>query len=210
MQSSLVGTKWHTTGSTFVFMAYTKDGTPDHKAGILKPVRNYRLLGFATALPAVSTAATTVLGLQAGANLAVYIPRDCIAITVIAGMVTVLSRPAKFTREAPSFDIVYPHAISATPATPPVKMPFTWGGLAGKGRLERRVTQSLLWPYFSAITSGLGKIFTLFWMFATAKNLTSGQPLSGRKGQQGLINVLKAKSGYPSSSSLVLELAQCR
>lgn len=207
MQSSSVGTRWSSTSSTLVLMAYTDNRLPGYRSTFINSVRRYQFLGFVNALLAVATLAAIDLSPQTGGNVAVYIHREVLAIAVIAATVAVFNRAARPAREAQSFDIAQP---SATPADPPGDNAHRLGGLAEKQGPACQMRRGLLWPYSHAITSGLRQIFAFSWIFATARNLTMDLPMSGGKGHQGLMNVLEAKSGYPSNSSLVLELAQCR
>ncbi len=207
MQSSSVGTSWSSTGSTLVLTADTENRLTRNGLTFINSVRRYHLLGFVEALLAVTVLTAIYLSSQTGGKAAIHIHREVLAIIAIAAVAPGINRAVKPAREAYPFGSVQP---SATPATPPGDNAHRLGGLAEKQGLACQIRLGLLWPCSPAITSGSRQFVAFSWIFATARNLTMVRPMSGGKGQQGLMNVLEVKSGYPSNSSLVLELAQCR
>ncbi len=207
MHSSSVGTRWTSTSSTLALKAYTENRPPRCGLTIENSLRRYHLLGPIEALLAFAALMTFFLSPQTGGDTAVLIHREILALIAIAATALGINRARMPTREVHLLGSVQP---SATPATPSGDNAHRLRGLAGKQELSCQIHVGLLRPCVPAITSGSRQFFAFSWIFAKARNLTMVQPMSGGKGQQGLINVPEAKSGYPSISGLVLELAQCR
>ena len=126
MQSSSVGTRWYSTRSTLVLVAYTKNRPPKYGLTFIEAMRRYHLLGSLNALLVVTTLTAIYLSPRIGGTAAVHIHREVLAITAIAATALAINGAAKPAREAHPFGSVQP---SATPATPQAIMPIAWGVL---------------------------------------------------------------------------------
>ena len=180
MQSSSVGTRWYSTRSTLVLVAYTKNRPPKYGLTFIEAMRRYHLLGSLNALLVVTTLTAIYLSPRIGGTAAVHIHREVLAITAIAATALAINGAAKPAREAHPFGSVQP---SATPATPPGDNAHRLGGLAEKQGLAFRIRLGLLWHYSRAFTSGSRQIFAFPWIFATTRNPTMVLTMSGGKGQ---------------------------